>query len=86
MDQKRRGKSLKTVDLEVQLSKTKGVETTISEQRSEIIPLETLHHRASVVRQEPRTCRDISSGYSSTDRSSEHGSLEQLIPTGIRRV
>ncbi|XP_005103740.1 protein C1orf43 homolog isoform X2 [Aplysia californica] len=89
LDQKRRSKTLKAVDLEVQMKGSKGTETVVHEQKGEAIPLEDLHQRgrAGVNHAEPLTNRDISSGYSSTDRSSsDRGSAERLISQEERRV
>lgn len=88
MDQKRRSKTLKAVDLEVRVKGSKGTETIVCEDKVETIPLEPLHHRGrgglGVVME---AHRDISSGYSSTDRSSsDRGSAERLISHELRRV
>ena len=90
LDQKRRSKSLKSVDLQVQMKGSKGPETVLADSKLEAIPLEDLHQRGRHARQVGEmlhTGRDMSSGYSSTDRSSsDHGSAERLIAHGVHKV
>ncbi|KAI8789171.1 hypothetical protein BgiMline_001041 [Biomphalaria glabrata] len=89
MDQKRRSKSLQTVDLEVQLKKgSKGSETTTK--RYENILMEEIRHKGGAPSLEmmdrPPAHRDMSSGYSSTDRSSSQGSADRLLMIHDKRV
>ncbi|GFO05282.1 hypothetical protein c1orf43 homolog isoform x2 [Plakobranchus ocellatus] len=85
LDQKRRSKSMKTVEMEVHLNKNSqhGAETIIHGASPELIPLQDIvRHRGAASSPDvatPQTARDISSGYSSTDRSSSPGSEEKLI-------
>ncbi|BFY98500.1 hypothetical protein BsWGS_01540 [Bradybaena similaris] len=82
LDQRRRSKNIKTVDLEVHVRKgSKGSETVTNAKKCENIPLEEIRHRGAPaeIRDQQHTMREISSGYSSTDRSSSQGSAERLI-------
>uniref|UniRef100_A0A0B7A466 Uncharacterized protein n=1 Tax=Arion vulgaris TaxID=1028688 RepID=A0A0B7A466_9EUPU len=82
LDQKRRSKTIMAVDLEVHVKKgSKGVETVTNAKKCENIPLEEIRHRVAHVEvgEQQHTMREISSGYSSTDRSSSQGSAERLI-------
>ncbi|KAK3731654.1 hypothetical protein RRG08_035325 [Elysia crispata] len=88
LDQKRRSKSLKAVDMEVHFNKNAlgGAETVLYKKSAENIPMQDMvRNRSAVgagdVTETPHTTRDISSGYSSTDRSSSPGSAEKLLIT-----
>ncbi|CAL1531848.1 unnamed protein product [Lymnaea stagnalis] len=91
MDQKRRSKNIKAVDLEVQVRKgSKGSETVTSARKYETILMEEIgKHKgcgaSEVVDRQPAN-RDMSSGYSSTDRSSSQGSAERLLMIGEKRL
>ena len=93
LDQKRRSKSLKTVDVEVHFNKNAhgGAETVVHEKSTEHIPMQEIVRNRSAagagdVTDTPHTTRDISSGYSSTDRSSSPGSAEKLLITDSKTV
>ncbi|XP_059179051.1 protein C1orf43 homolog [Physella acuta] len=88
LDQKRRSKQgeIKAVDLEVQIRKgSKGNETITSAIKYESIRMEEIGpHGGSAERQV--THRDMSSGYSSTDRSSSQGSADRLLMHTDKKV
>lgn len=90
MDQKRRSQNIKTVDLEVQVKKgSRGTETITNTKKHESIPLENLAQNngaSNEVGEHHHVVRDISSGYSSTDRSSSQGSAERLIVFEERKL
>ncbi|GFR76594.1 hypothetical protein ElyMa_005804000 [Elysia marginata] len=86
LDQKRRSKSLKTVDMEVHFNKNflGGAKTVVHGKPLEHIPLQDIPRKRSPagacdVTEPTHTARDISSGYSSTDRSSSPGSAEAKL-------
>ncbi|CAG5118014.1 unnamed protein product [Candidula unifasciata] len=88
LDQRRRSKNIKAVDLEVQIRKgSKGSEIVTHAKKCENIPLEEIRHRgAHAELQNQQHMREISSGYSSTDRSSSQGSAERLILCEERKL